>query len=109
MSTRPTIGSTEDIQAEHEATERGEWFALSGVDGRIYSLGECSDFDQADDRAKDRGLDTVWIASPYVAEAWRQALRPATMLVSDGGPFRQASVGELHAIIGRAIGEGDER
>lgn len=55
---------------------RRVWFAL-GSDGIIYILGDCGDFDAADEVAKDilpEGINTLWILDSDTAFEWMSML-----------------------------------
>jgi len=56
----------------HEAKER-QWFAL-GWDGKVYPLGDCGDYEAADEVARDVGIDAVWLADYDTASQWRDAI-----------------------------------
>jgi hypothetical protein len=56
----------------NEAKER-QWFAL-GWDGNVYALGDCGDYEAADEVAKDTGIDAVWLACYETATQWRDAI-----------------------------------
>ena len=45
------------------------WFAL-GFDGNLYVLGDCTDFEAADEVAMDLGINAVWIVDPEQAQQW---------------------------------------
>ena len=52
------------------------WFAL-GSDGFIYKLGDCGDFEAADEVANDilpEGADALWILDADTAYHWMCAL-----------------------------------
>lgn len=49
-----------------------KYFALTGL-GNIISLGECKDFDEADDKASDEfGFDTNWIGDEETLQRWEK-------------------------------------
>lgn len=55
---------------------RSVWFAL-GSDGRIYKLGDCGDFEAADEVADDilpEGESALWILDADTAYDWMCAL-----------------------------------
>jgi hypothetical protein len=50
------------------------WFAL-GVDGVMYCLGDCGDFECAEEIAAEYvGVGTVWIADETTARQWYACL-----------------------------------
>ena len=56
-----------------ESVER-QWFAL-GCDGVLYALGDCGDFEIADEIAIDLlPWDAIWIADPKTARQWGDLL-----------------------------------
>lgn len=68
------IGTFVDLDNENHASSAGEWFVLSGKDGRLYRLGHCAGFDEAEERAEKRQIEAMWLVSPYIASVWRLAL-----------------------------------
>lgn len=50
-----------------------KWFAL-GSDGYMYSLGECSNFDEADTKADELELFAVWIFDALTAKDFVEVL-----------------------------------
>ena len=46
-----------------------KWFMLGG-DGEMYPLGECVDFNEADEKADD----AVWIFDAITAQEWVETL-----------------------------------
>jgi hypothetical protein len=107
------IGSLDDLRLESEACECGEWFCLSGVDGRIYSLGQCADFEEADEKAGERNLESVWLASPFIAQRWREALAipvsqdPVAVAYRTAAQDRQRD-GEIEIDADAAVSLGDD-
>lgn len=50
------------------------WYAV-GTDGNLYCLGDCGDFDAADEIAKDTmPCGCVWILDRHFAEQWLETL-----------------------------------
>lgn len=45
------------------------WFAL-GDDGLMYCLGDCGDFECAEEISVDLGVNAVWIADEQTARQW---------------------------------------
>ena len=50
-----------------------KWYCLNS-DGKIYIIGNCENFDQADIQANLMGLDAIWIIDEQTANQWRSAL-----------------------------------
>jgi hypothetical protein len=46
-----------------------KYFALA-VDGFVYDLCDCGDFEAAEESAQDLGIETVWIADEPMAMQW---------------------------------------
>lgn len=53
---------------KHESPDR-QWFALHG-DSTMTALGDCGDFEAADEIAQDLGLDPMWLIDPEMAKQW---------------------------------------
>ena len=51
---------------QHESSSR-QWFALHD-DCTITALGDCGDYEAADEIAQDLGLDPMWLISPQMAK-----------------------------------------
>ena len=49
----------------YESKDR-QWFALSSS-GNLWALGDCGDFDVAEEIANDQEIDVVWIADADTA------------------------------------------
>ena len=49
--------------------ESNIWFAL-GIDGLMYCLGDCGDFECAEEIAADLEVNPVWIADEATARQW---------------------------------------
>ena len=58
---------------KHESADR-QWFALSGIDGKLYALGDCGDYDAADEVAYDLGVDAVWIVDAEQAREFKAVI-----------------------------------
>jgi len=50
-----------------------KYFMLTGL-GDIKSLGECKDFDEADDKATEQGMDANWIGDGETFERWEKQM-----------------------------------
>ena len=50
-----------------------KYFALTGL-GNIESLGECRDFDEADEKADEKGLDANWIGDKETFMRWEKQM-----------------------------------
>ena len=51
------------------------WYAI-GTDGYLYCLGDCGDFDAADEVAKDTlSCGVVWIIDKHFANQWKETLK----------------------------------
>lgn len=48
---------------------QGTYFALA-CDGFMYCLGDCGDYDAAEESAKDLDIDAVWITNEDIARQW---------------------------------------
>ena len=54
---------------KHDSPDR-QWFALHG-DSTMTALGDCGDFQAADEIAQDLGLDhVIWLVDPEMAQEW---------------------------------------
>ena len=49
-----------------------QWFALDG--GDLKPLGDCGDFQAADEIATDLGMELNWLVSPEMAQDWVNVL-----------------------------------
>jgi hypothetical protein len=59
-----------DKQAlKNDETLERQYFALD-ISGQLTRLGDCGDYEAADEVANDLGLDTVWIVDYYTAMQW---------------------------------------
>jgi len=74
----------------YESKDR-QWFALSCLDNmlvtpvrarmlgwnylRLHPLGDCGDFDAAEEIANDLGLDAIWIADAETVKQWADTIR----------------------------------
>jgi hypothetical protein len=52
----------------YESKDR-QWFALSSS-GWLWPLGDCGDFDAAEEIANDLELDVIWIVDANEARQW---------------------------------------
>lgn len=52
----------------YESKER-QWFALSSS-GYLWALGDCGDYDAAEEIANDLEIDVLWIADYETAKQW---------------------------------------
>jgi len=50
-----------------------KYFALTGL-GNIKSLGECKDFDEADEKAEQLGIDANWIGDEDTFKRWEKQM-----------------------------------
>ena len=57
----------------YESKDR-QWFALSCL-GNLHPLGDCGDFDAAEEIANDLGLDAIWIADAETVKQWADTIR----------------------------------
>ena len=57
---------------EHESADR-QWFALCDS-GQITRLGDCGDFDAAEDIAVDLGINAIWLFDSDTAREWLETL-----------------------------------
>ena len=57
----------------YESKDR-QWFALSSS-GNLWALGDCGDFDAAEEIANDQEIDVVWIADADTATQWGQTIQ----------------------------------
>jgi len=57
----------------YESRDR-QWFALSSS-GNLWALGDCGDFDAAEEIANDLEIDAVWIADAETAMQWSQTIQ----------------------------------
>jgi len=56
-----------------ESVDR-QWFAL-GFDGSLYALGDCGDYEAADEIANDLcGDEAIWLVDPESAHQWSDLL-----------------------------------
>lgn len=65
------------ITSEYESPER-MYFALCS-DGDLLCLGDCGDFDVANEIADDLGLEVVWLISGVEAKYWAEVLNDNLM------------------------------
>lgn len=54
--------------------EKEKYFCLA-ADGLLYSLGECSNFDDAENKAEELKLDVVWFFGEESAQSWFNTLK----------------------------------
>ena len=54
-----------------------QWFALSSS-GDLLSLGDCGDFDAAEEIANDLEIETIWIADAETARQWQDTIAKVT-------------------------------
>ena len=57
----------------YESKDR-QWFALSSS-GNLWALGDCGDFDAAEEIANDLEIDAVWIADAETAMQWMNTVK----------------------------------
>ncbi len=57
----------------YESKDR-QWFALSSS-GNLWALGDCGEFDAAEEIANDQEIDVVWIADADTATQWSQTIQ----------------------------------
>ena len=50
------------------------YFAL-GFDGNIHHLGDCKDFEEADEKQEKMELDAVWVADLPTAKRWAESIQ----------------------------------
>lgn len=61
---------------ESENTHNGSpWFALDAGAGLVYSLGDCEDFEAAEQVAEEKGIQAVWIADADTARQWMRCIQ----------------------------------
>jgi hypothetical protein len=48
-----------------------KYFALTGL-GNIVSIGECKDFDEADQKASELGYDASWLGDAETFKRWEK-------------------------------------
>ena len=58
---------------KYESKDR-QWFALSSS-GNLWALGDCGDFDAAEEIANDLEIDSIWIADSQTARQWLDTIR----------------------------------
>ena len=51
----------------YESTER-QWFALT--ESGVVPLGDCGDYEAAEEIAEDLGLEVIWLIHPLEAQHW---------------------------------------
>jgi len=51
-----------------------QWFALDAGAGLVYALGDCGDFEAAEQTARDLDIQAVWIADADTARQWARAI-----------------------------------
>ena len=64
-----------------ESTDR-QWFALEFDNkmgrarrvGKLMAIGDCGDYETADEIATDLGYDTMWLVDPETAQDWADQL-----------------------------------
>ena len=54
-----------------------QWFSINYDDGTLYPLGECSDYEEADNAAFDLGISAHWLLDEETARRWLNTLREA--------------------------------
>jgi len=52
--------------------EQRQWFALDVTD--LTALGDCGDYNAAAEIARDLGLETCYLVSPFKAQEWANTL-----------------------------------
>ena len=57
----------------YESKDR-QWFALDAVSGLVYALGDCGDFEAAEQVALDLDLQAIWIADADTARQWMRCI-----------------------------------
>ena len=57
----------------YESKDR-KWFALSCL-GNLHPLGDCGDFEAANEIANDVGLDAIWIADAETVMQWFETIK----------------------------------
>lgn len=57
----------------YESKDR-QWFALSSS-GNLFSLGDCGDFDAAEEIANDQEIDVIWIVDADEATQWMKTIQ----------------------------------
>lgn len=67
----PVVLDAEYMIGHKKGLDSRKWYALT-ESGDIKCLGECADFDEADELAPD---GTVWIADRSTVEGWFEQLR----------------------------------
>ena len=56
----------------YENIER-QWFALSSS-GNLWALGDCGDYDAAEEIANDLEIDVLWLADYETAKQWHDTI-----------------------------------
>lgn len=51
-----------------------QWFALDAETGLVYALGDCGDFEAAEEVALDIDIQPVWIADAETARQWMRSI-----------------------------------
>ena len=49
------------------------WFALE-FNNQLKAIGDCGDYETADEIATDLGYDTMWLVDPETAQDWADQL-----------------------------------
>jgi len=57
----------------YESKDR-QWFALSCL-GNLHPLGDCGDFDVAEEIANDLDIDAIWIADAETVMQWANTIK----------------------------------
>ena len=52
----------------YESKDR-QWFALS-ISGNLWALGDCGDYDAAEEIADDLEIEVMWLADYETAKQW---------------------------------------
>ena len=50
-----------------------QWFSLE-FNNRLMAIGDCGDYETADEIATDLGYDTMWLVDPETAQDWADQL-----------------------------------
>jgi hypothetical protein len=59
------------------------WYCIA-CDGKLYILGDHGDFESAEEKAEDMGLEAVWLFDQTTADEWRETLTSVKAQFSEG-------------------------
>jgi hypothetical protein len=58
--------------SKHESADR-QYFALD-VEGVLTALGDCGDYEAADEIASDLGINALWLINADIAKQWVETI-----------------------------------